>query len=145
MLLDEKDQKILEILKHDARTPVKEIASKLGLSASAVSLRIKNLIKKNIIKGFKAVVNQGIPEEACQLIVEIAVDKAENLNELGEALSAENNICIVLNITGEYDLLVFSKCKNAVEAAEFLNKLRKMKGVSKIKSHYVLQKLKADF
>ncbi len=145
MKLDEKDQRILEILKENARTPVKEIAAKLGLSISAVSLRIKNLIKKNIIKGFKAIVDTGLSEEACQLIVEIAVDKAENLNELAEALSSKNNICIVLNITGEYDLLVFSKCKNAAEGAEFLNMLRKMKGVSKIKSHYVLQRLKVDF
>lgn len=136
---------ILEILKDNARAPVKEISARLGLSVSAVSLRIKNLIKKNIIKGFKTIVDTGLSEEACQLIVEIAVDKAENLNEVGEALSVKDNICVVLNITGEYDLLVFCKCRNTVEGAEFLNTLRKMKGVSKIKSHYVLQRLKTDF
>ncbi|MEM2108915.1 MAG: Lrp/AsnC family transcriptional regulator [Candidatus Odinarchaeota archaeon] len=145
MKLDERDQKIIEILKNNARTPVKEIAGKLGLSVSTVSLRIKNLVKKNIIKGFKTVINQALIEDACQLVLEIAADKAENINELGKALSAKENICLVLNITGEYDFLVFSKCKDSLEGAAFLNELRKLKGVSKIKSHYVLQKLKVEF
>jgi len=124
---------------------LKEIAEKLGLSVSTVSLRIKKLVEKNIIKGFKTLIDSGLTEEACQLVLEIAADKAENINELGKSLSSKENICIVLNITGEYDFLVFSKCKDAAEGAAFLNELRKLKGVSKIKSHYVLQRIKVEF
>ena len=58
--LDKVDQKIIEILNNNARTPSKEIASELKKSGHDVSdrtirKRIERLEKSGIIKGYKAV------------------------------------------------------------------------------------------
>ncbi len=58
--LDKVDQKIIEILNNNARTPSKEIASELEKSGHDVSdrtirKRIERLEKSGIIKGYKAV------------------------------------------------------------------------------------------
>ena len=58
--LDKVDQKIIEILNSNARTPSKEIASELKKSGHDVSdrtirKRIERLEKSGIIKGYKAV------------------------------------------------------------------------------------------
>ncbi len=58
--LDKVDQKIIEILNNNARTPSKEIASELVKSGHDVSdrtirKRIERLEKSGIIKGYKAV------------------------------------------------------------------------------------------
>src|SRR3989338_979377 len=58
--LDKVDQKIIEILNNNARTPSKEIAAELKKSGHDVSdrtirKRIERLEKSGIIKGYKAV------------------------------------------------------------------------------------------
>lgn len=58
--LDKVDQKIIEILNNNARTPSKEIATELVKSGYDVSdrtirKRIECLEKSGIIKGYKAV------------------------------------------------------------------------------------------
>ena len=45
--LDTIDKKILTILQKDARTPVKDIAQEVFLTAPAVSARINHLVKQN--------------------------------------------------------------------------------------------------
>ncbi|MBN1645503.1 Lrp/AsnC family transcriptional regulator [Candidatus Woesearchaeota archaeon] len=54
---DDTDIAILKTLTEDAKTPLLEIANKLGLSSMAVSYRIKQLQKKQIILGYKALIN----------------------------------------------------------------------------------------
>lgn len=55
--LDAIDKKILTILQKDARTPVKDIAQEVFLTAPAVSARINHLVKQNYITGFHASLN----------------------------------------------------------------------------------------
>ncbi|HXV66793.1 MAG TPA: AsnC family transcriptional regulator [Nitrosopumilaceae archaeon] len=60
--LDKVDQKIIEILNNNARTPSKEIANELRKSGHDVSdrtirKRIERLEKSGIIKGYKAVLS----------------------------------------------------------------------------------------
>ena len=50
--LDEKDLKIIEILRENARASYSEIAREVGLSESAVRKRIASLIKKGVIRRF---------------------------------------------------------------------------------------------
>jgi len=49
---DKKDLEILDVLSHDARIPLVEIASKTNLSPDTIKYRMKNLIKKGIIGNF---------------------------------------------------------------------------------------------
>lgn len=55
--LDEKDRKILHELDVDARQSYSKIGKKSGLSIPAVRDRIKNLIKKEILTGYLAMIN----------------------------------------------------------------------------------------
>jgi len=50
--IDEKDKKILEILKKDSRTPYTEIAEKLKVSEATVRKRIESLREDDVIKKF---------------------------------------------------------------------------------------------
>ncbi len=50
--IDEKDKKILEILKNDSRTPYTEIAERLDVSEATVRKRIESLREENIIEKF---------------------------------------------------------------------------------------------
>ena len=51
--IDDIDYKLLNELAENARAPLIELAEKLGCSSQNVTYRIKNLIKSEIIKGFR--------------------------------------------------------------------------------------------
>ena len=53
-LLDRLGLKILTVLQADARLPLSRIGEKVGLSAPAVSERIRKLEEAGIIKGYHA-------------------------------------------------------------------------------------------
>ncbi|MBU2104826.1 MAG: AsnC family transcriptional regulator, partial [Nanoarchaeota archaeon] len=52
ILFDKKDLEILNIISHNARIPLVEIASKVNLSPDTIKYRIKNLVKKRVIENF---------------------------------------------------------------------------------------------
>ncbi|MHA1835496.1 MAG: Lrp/AsnC family transcriptional regulator [Candidatus Odinarchaeia archaeon] len=87
MKIDEKDKIILEMLKKNARTPLKDIAKKLGLSIPSVSFRIKELIKNKIIRGFHASIDYEKLGEACQLVLQIRLSQKYNTDKIGKILS----------------------------------------------------------
>jgi len=58
--MDETDYKLLNELAVNARTPLIELAKKLGCSSQTINYRIKNLVKSNIIRGFR--VNIDLPK-----------------------------------------------------------------------------------
>jgi DNA-binding Lrp family transcriptional regulator len=58
--IDEKDQKILDILNYNSRTKLIDIAEKLKLSPKVVSYKIKELERKKMIRGYKVLLNSNV-------------------------------------------------------------------------------------
>ena len=58
--IDEKDQKILDILVNNSRAKSIDIAEELNLSPKVISYRIKELEKKGMIKGYKVLLNSNV-------------------------------------------------------------------------------------
>lgn len=52
MSLDDVDRRILTLLQHDGRMPVKTLAEQIGLSSPAASERLRRLEDRGVIRGF---------------------------------------------------------------------------------------------
>ena len=57
MKLDNKDQRIIDILKQDSREPIREIAKKTKIRPSTVHQRIQKLVENGIIEKFTIKLN----------------------------------------------------------------------------------------
>jgi Lrp/AsnC family transcriptional regulator, leucine-responsive regulatory protein len=55
--VDDVDFKVLNVLAHHARAPLLEVAEKVGMTAEAVKYRIKQLEKKGVIQGYRAMID----------------------------------------------------------------------------------------
>ena len=106
--MKELDQKILEILTNDARTPHAQIGEEVGLSRPAITERVKKLEQSGIIEGYSAVLN---PEALGQSITAfisakhhgILNDEAQvTLNELAK----HDEILEIHSIAGEDCFLI---------------------------------------
>lgn len=122
--LDKVDQKIIEILNKNARTPSKEIALELRKSGHDVSdrtirKRIERLEKSGIIKGYRAVlsdVSETVEYEG--LFMKFKPTKSlESIKEsIKEYVISKPDYLFVANLEGEWNMLVVMKIESGTKS-----------------------------
>jgi Lrp/AsnC family transcriptional regulator for asnA, asnC and gidA len=104
MKLDMKDKKILSLLSKNARTPHTIIAKSVGLSRDSISYRIKNLVKNQIVQGYRTVINANkLGYEAYHLFVQLSPPGKEAEKMLVEKFKSYPFTRTVLRFSGKYD------------------------------------------
>jgi len=119
-MLDNKDIKIIEQLKQNARASVRDIAAVTGIRPSTVHQRITKLKKENIIEKFTVKLNNEKVNEDFIVFVLLRSEK-----EIGNKIFKNNAVKEVFGVTGEYDLIVKLKFPNINEFNKFIIKFRK--------------------
>jgi len=112
--LDLVDQKIIEILNNNARTPSKEIAAELvkvghDVSDRTIRKRIERLEKSGIIKGYKAVLTDvsGVNQyQAIMMKLKPSKSFEAVKNSIKEFVTKLDNYLLVANMDGEWNMLV---------------------------------------
>jgi len=115
--LDKIDQKIIEILNQNARTPSKEIAAELRKTGEDVSdrtirKRIERLEKSGIIKGYKAVLTD-VSESNEYEATFLKLKPTKSLESLKESIkdftTKMPNYLFVANLDGDWNMLIVMK------------------------------------
>jgi len=115
--LDKVDQKILEILNKNARTPSKEIATELrktghDVSDRTIRKRIERLEKSGIIKGYKAVLSDVSETNEYEALF-IKFKPTKSLEAVKKSIKdhviEKPNYLFVANLDGEWNMLVIMK------------------------------------
>lgn len=122
MHLDELHIAILNELQENYKLSNAEIGRRVGLTAPAVSERIKNLEKWQIIKGYKAVIDfryLGYPEK-----VMIGVNVASSYKRMFlRNIEDFEGLTDVFRTTGNYCYFLYFNLRGAPELDRILNKL----------------------
>lgn len=106
--LDRIDFAILNIMQNDASTPIKQIASQVGLAPSSVHGRIKVLRDQKILIGEHAEVDARSLGVRLEALFMIGLRKHERglVDQLVEELREVPEVRSVFLISGRYDLVV---------------------------------------
>src|SRR3989338_8510089 len=140
---DNKDLKIIEILKSNAREPIKIIAKKTAIRPSTVHQRIQKLIKNNIIEKFTIKLNNKAIGESFIAFMLIKGTTSEYINN--KFLNSKN-VKEVFGVTGEYDVLVKLKFKDVEEFNAFIINFRKeMRGVQSTLTMVATANIKEEY
>ncbi|CAN0500325.1 unnamed protein product, partial [Phaeothamnion confervicola] len=115
--LDDKDRKILDLLRQDARLPLKTLAAKVGLARSSLRDRLSRLEADGIIRGYRADIAASVSGVAAYLFVRLNRTPALDLIE---TLRAVPGVRSCVSLTGDIDLLV----ELAAAGTEELNAVR---------------------
>jgi DNA-binding Lrp family transcriptional regulator len=113
--LDKVDQKIIEILNTNARTPSKDIAVELRKSGHDVSdrtirKRIERLEKSGIIKGYKAVLSEAL------FLKFKATKSLETLKEsVREHVASLPYYLVIANMDSEWNMLAILKVERGLK------------------------------
>lgn len=127
MDLDIKDLRIIEMLKDNAREPIKGIAKKTGMRPSTVHQRIRKMIDSKTIEKFTIKPNNKAVGENFIAFMLIKGTTSEYINN---RFLGKKNVKEVFGVTGEYDVLAKLKFRDVEEFNKFLITFRKeMRGV----------------
>ena len=135
--LDKKDEKILRLLKENARMPFVEIGAKVGLSEAAIRRRVHNMVKRTKIKRFTVDVNTG-----ANAIALISVSPSAQTPEVAQELKRLRGVEVVYEITGEYDVAVIIGATNVGEINRCIDEIRKIDGVGNTNTVIILRTIR---
>ena len=143
MELDNKDNKIIGILKEDSREPIKIIAKKTGIRPSTVHQRIQKLIKCRVIEKFTIKLNNKAIGEN---FIAFLLIKGTTSDYINNKFLNTKNVKEVFGVTGEYDVMVKLKFEDVEEFNDFIISFRKeMKGVGATLTMVVTANIKEEF
>lgn len=144
-MIDERDEKIIEILRRDSRTPNTKIAEELGISETSVRNRIKELTEKGVIRRFTVEVDPGKLGYDSVALVGADVEPDKYLTA-AEELSEFDSIRDVSLTTGDHMIMMEIWAEDGEELTKILSeKIGGIDGIERICPAIVLEKLKDGF
>ena len=143
--LDRTDRQILNILQKDGRIAISELASRVNLSTTPCSERVKRLEREGIIMGYHARVNPQLIDRNLLVFLEIKLSAksgdvfdqvARDLIEIPEVLECHL-------ISGEFDYLVKARLKEMSAYRRLLGDLlKKLPSSASSHSYIVMEEIK---
>jgi DNA-binding Lrp family transcriptional regulator len=135
-MVDEIDERILDLLEEDARMTYVEIGKIVGLSEGAVRNRIQNLTSTGVIKKFTI---EKSTSHGVSAVTMIAVDPSTPTYEVSMSVSELDGVERVYEVTGEYDIMLVSSSVNIDGINSCIEDIRKIVGVEKTNTIIVLR------
>lgn len=140
--------KILPLLKHDARASISDLAKSSNLSEQEVQDRIKKLEDDGVVLGYQAIVDpQKVARDCVAAVIEVKLtpEREGGFNKMAERIARFPEVQSCYLMSGGYDLLVVVEGRNLQEVAGFVSeKLSTIKGVVGTATHFRLKAYKEN-
>lgn len=144
--LDEKDIGILQVLQEDGRAANARLAEQLSISEASCWRRLKRLRESGVIEGFQAVLNRRALGFGVLSFVQLSCSQhsEEATREFEAMIQNSPYVMSCHNTTGDDDFLLQVVARDLDDYSYFVeNVLRKISGVTNIRSNISLRELKA--
>ncbi len=137
MPIDEKDLKLLELLKNNARAPTSGIARTLGVSRSTIQSRIEKLERSGVIEGYTLRMTDEY--ERSRIKAHVMISVAPKLSSrVAHSLRAFTEVSSLYAVSGPYDLIAVLSCQTTERIDELLDEIGALPGIRKTTSSIIL-------
>ena len=141
-MIDDKDQKILDILMVSAREPASSISEKIGISVPTVIDRIKKLQDSGIIKGIHAVLDPKPLGLDVAAIITLISESSLYYKEVTKEAEKTPEVLQCLSTTGKGSHMLFVVTHNSSTLEELLRKIQSWSGVIRTETQIILSDYK---
>ncbi len=140
--------RLIKLLKTNARLSDKELAAMLGVTEKDVADKIAQLEKSGVIKGYTAIIDEELTDnDGIAAYIELSVTpKAQvGYDDIARLIASYPEVESLSLMSGGYDLAVTLRCKNIKDASLFVaQRLAAIDGVIATSTHFFLQKYKEN-
>ncbi len=141
--LDNIDRAILETLQDDARTALRKIAEKTGVSEATIFARVKKLQEKGIIKRFTALVSPELLGKSLTAFVLINTNP-KSLQTVLASLQGMEDVYEAYDITGSFYAIAKIRASSREELAKLIDQIGSIDGVTSTETAIVLRCIKEE-
>jgi DNA-binding Lrp family transcriptional regulator len=139
--LDRVDERIVALLREDARRSYQDIGSHVHLSAPAVKRRVDRLETSGVIRGYTAVVDPAAAGWHTEAFVYLYCDGRMPADAIKAAAESESQVASAHTVAGEYSAVLHVLAKDTPDLELALERIRATEGVSRTVSQIVLSTL----
>jgi len=139
--IDAVNSRILSVLEKDGRISNIDLASRVGLSASACLRRIQELERSGVIKGYRAVIDREAIGGSITIFVTVGLSGQlkKHAQDFERAMATAPHVIECHNITGSVEYLLRVEVQDLATYKEFhANVLGGLSQVGSITSHICL-------
>ena len=143
--LDRIDKRILNELQGDGRLSITELATRVNLTHTPCSERVKRLEKTGLIKRYAAIVDANLLGFSHLSVVQISMDSTSggSLDEFNTAVQAIKEIESCLMIAGSFDYVLVVRTRDITHFREVLgDQISKLPGIRQSNSFAVMEVVK---
>ena len=129
--LDSVDKEIIYMLIDNAKTSLAHISKNVGISTTAVHQRIKKLEQAGVIENSISFLNPRKIGYKVVSYIGVFLDQPSHYHDAIKALKDVNEVVEAHYTTGNYTIFLKVLCRDNDHLMEILNKLQKLKGVTR--------------
>ena len=129
--MDSTDEKILKILEEDGRISFIEVAEKVDVSEGTVRNRVEKMQENGAIENFTVETST----DGAKAVVMVELETGREIEKLLKDFPANIQI---LEVAGEYDLVLRIERKSSQDINRLLDSIRTVSGVEDTETYMVL-------
>ncbi len=147
-IMDDKDEKILELLKENSKLTTNQLSKKLLIPVTTIHNRIKKLEQEGIIKRYTLELDNKKLSKTLAAFIHITVDynrlKQINISQHDLTKKIKQNEAVeeAAMVTGGTDIIIKVRVKSVEELDQFVTKhLRNIEGIEKTQTMVILNEI----
>jgi Lrp/AsnC family leucine-responsive transcriptional regulator len=139
--LDATDDRILRLLVRNARATYRDIGAAVGLSANAVTQRMRRLEAHGHVRGYTAVLDPSLESGALLAVVHVHTAVDADAPTIETALAGLPAVVEVLDLAGSIDYEIRLRCRSQAQMYETVQAIRLLPGVTDIETRPVMRQV----
>lgn len=137
MILSEKDENMIMLLRENGRLSVSDLARRLNVSRTAAQMRLQKLERNGVITGYTVKLSDAHASARVRALVMIKFPPAK-LASIQQALSDILQITTVYSISGPYDLAAVISAPNMQMLDAVIDEIGCLEGIDGTMSSIIL-------
>ncbi|TWH03178.1 DNA-binding Lrp family transcriptional regulator [Nocardioides sp. J9] len=138
-VIDQTDREILDLLRENARRPLREIAEAVGLTVAPVQRRIARLERLGVIERYTVQINHGRITGGIEAVTELQFADDLDLAQIMEYVAGIPEVEEVLTLAGDPDALLRVRVDGVEDLRRVVSRLRAGGQISSTKTLVVLE------
>jgi DNA-binding Lrp family transcriptional regulator len=135
--MDDLGQRILALLRHNARRSISDLATELGVSRATVRNRIERMEQSGDIIGYTVILRADAIAMPVRGIMAIEVE-GRAANRIVESLGGFAEVSAIHTTNGRWDLIVELNTNNLTEFDAVLKRIRLIPGIGASETNLLL-------
>ncbi|MCQ9121120.1 Lrp/AsnC family transcriptional regulator [Rodentibacter pneumotropicus] len=138
-ILDETNQKLLSLLRENARYSIAFLAKKLKVSRATVVNRIARLEKEGVILGYRVELHSTLESDGIKAWTTVIIDGGATA-EVVQILRGEPCINAIYDTNGRWDILIELIAPSLEELGQALERIRSIKAITSSETYIHLKR-----